>query len=239
MKLIFVRHGDPDYSIDNLTEKGKREVALLTKRLNKWEGITDIYCSPLGRAKATCEQYLKENNLTAKTYDWLREFAFRLNSEDAVNPGVPWDFYPEYWRNQEKLYDKDEWLDAKIYENSEIHSRYKETSEGIDKLLAEHGIERKGNVYVNVKGEKNEDVLVFFCHLGVEMVILGHILGISPSLLWHTFFVAPTSVTIVGCEERVNNVCNFRIQTMGDASHLYTNGEPVSKSGYFTDTFQG
>ena len=25
MKLIIVRHGDPDYSIDGLTEKGKKE----------------------------------------------------------------------------------------------------------------------------------------------------------------------------------------------------------------------
>ena len=26
MKLVIVRHGDPDYSIDSLTEKGWKEV---------------------------------------------------------------------------------------------------------------------------------------------------------------------------------------------------------------------
>ena len=28
MKLIIIRHGDPDYSIDSLTEKGWREAEL-------------------------------------------------------------------------------------------------------------------------------------------------------------------------------------------------------------------
>lgn len=31
MKLLIVRHGDPDYSIDSLTEKGWREAELLSE----------------------------------------------------------------------------------------------------------------------------------------------------------------------------------------------------------------
>ena len=31
MRIIFVRHGDPDYEHDTLTEKGHREAALLGK----------------------------------------------------------------------------------------------------------------------------------------------------------------------------------------------------------------
>ena len=29
MKILIIRHGDPDYSIDSLTEKGWREAELL------------------------------------------------------------------------------------------------------------------------------------------------------------------------------------------------------------------
>ena len=32
MKLIFIRHGEPDYEADSLTEKGWREAELLAKR---------------------------------------------------------------------------------------------------------------------------------------------------------------------------------------------------------------
>lgn len=35
MKLLIVRHGDPDYSIDSLTEKGWREAEYLSERLEK------------------------------------------------------------------------------------------------------------------------------------------------------------------------------------------------------------
>ena len=54
MKLIFIRHAEPDYEKDSLTPKGFREAELLAKRVASW-GIKDIYCSPLGRAKATAK----------------------------------------------------------------------------------------------------------------------------------------------------------------------------------------
>ena len=50
MKLVIVRHGDPDYAKDHLTEKGKREVELLADRLVK-NPAKAYYVSPLGRAK--------------------------------------------------------------------------------------------------------------------------------------------------------------------------------------------
>ena len=54
VKLLIVRHGDPDYELDSLTETGKREAKLLAERL-KDEKIDYVYSSPLGRAKLTCE----------------------------------------------------------------------------------------------------------------------------------------------------------------------------------------
>ena len=52
MKLIFIRHGDPDYERDSLTEKGWKEAALLAKRIAPMQ-VRDSFCSPLGRAKDT------------------------------------------------------------------------------------------------------------------------------------------------------------------------------------------
>ena len=54
MKLIFIRHGDPDYINDSLTEKGMREAEFLSERALNWKDeITHIYVSPLGRARKT------------------------------------------------------------------------------------------------------------------------------------------------------------------------------------------
>ena len=58
MKILLIRHGDPDYTIDSLTEKGWREAKLLSNRLEKLE-IRDFYVSPLGRARATVQPTLE------------------------------------------------------------------------------------------------------------------------------------------------------------------------------------
>ena len=52
MKLIFVRHGDPDYALDSLTEKGWREAEILAEQISNYD-VDDFSCTPLGRARET------------------------------------------------------------------------------------------------------------------------------------------------------------------------------------------
>lgn len=33
MRILFIRHGDPDYAVDGLTDKGRTEAGLLAKRI--------------------------------------------------------------------------------------------------------------------------------------------------------------------------------------------------------------
>ena len=74
MRLLIIRHGDPDYANDTLTKKGHKEAALLAQKLCK-EKIDYLYSSPLGRAKHTCDYTAralgKENGIVIK--DWLAE----------------------------------------------------------------------------------------------------------------------------------------------------------------------
>ena len=51
MRILIIRHGDPDYENDTLTEKGWREAGLLAERM-KNEKIDRILISSLGRARA-------------------------------------------------------------------------------------------------------------------------------------------------------------------------------------------
>ena len=73
MRILIIRHGDPDYVHDSLTEKGWREAELLKNRLIR-EPMSAIYCSPLGRAQATAQPTLTALGRTAETCDWLQEF---------------------------------------------------------------------------------------------------------------------------------------------------------------------
>ena len=97
MKLLIVRHGDPDYTIDSLTEKGWREAEFLSERLTKLE-IRDFYVSPLGRAKDTASPTLKKMNRTATECDWLREFDVLIDRPDVTDKKIiPWDWLPQDW----------------------------------------------------------------------------------------------------------------------------------------------
>ena len=58
MNLIFIRHAEPDYTIDSLTEKGWREAKLLAERTKDWK-VDEVYVSPLGRAQDTASFSLK------------------------------------------------------------------------------------------------------------------------------------------------------------------------------------
>lgn len=73
MRLIFIRHGEPDYEHDSLTEKGWREAKLLAARTKDWH-VDDFYVSPLGRARDTASFTLKAHGKTAEIMDWLHEF---------------------------------------------------------------------------------------------------------------------------------------------------------------------
>ena len=59
MKLVIIRHADPDYPNNTITEKGKVEAELLAKFL-KGKKLDYVYCSPMGRAQDTCLASQKE-----------------------------------------------------------------------------------------------------------------------------------------------------------------------------------
>ena len=83
MRLLIIRHGDPDYERDSLTEKGWREAELLSRRLSKLE-VAKFYVSSLGRAKDTASLTLEKMGRTAIECEWLREFWPRIKRPDMV-----------------------------------------------------------------------------------------------------------------------------------------------------------
>lgn len=232
MKLIFIRHGDPDYANDTLTEKGWREAQALSDRVCKWD-MKAIYSSPLGRAKDTASVSLKKLNREAVICDWLKEFFVPVKDPVTQNDRIPWDFMPSYWTKEECMYDKEKWLDAPVMQTGKVAEEYEKVKNGIDAVLAQYGYVRDGQCYI--AENPNTDTVVFFCHLGVQFTILSHLLGVSPVVLWQNFYVAPTSVTILETEEREKGIAAFRCKTVGDTSHLYLAEEPVSRSGFFEE----
>ncbi len=261
MKIIFVRHGEPDYAHDSLTEKGWREAELLAKRISKWN-VTDFYCSPLGRAKDTASCTLKEMNREAVTLDWMREFSYVIDDPVTGKHGVPWDFVPSFWTGDPLMLKGQSWVESDVMkQNPQIAEKYQEVCLRFDELLASYGYIRENLYYRFPDGEerfgmatplpgtpeyekalkdnKQEPVIVIFCHLGVTCIVLSHLLNIPFPMLAHGFFLPTTSLTILSDERHWGTEASFRVQVMGDVHHLLSNGEPVSPAGSFANPFHG
>ena len=235
MKLLIVRHAEPDYSIDSLTKKGWREAELLSERLKKLN-IKKVYCSPLGRAKDTASLTLEKIGKQAQICDWLEEFNARIDDPytGEKNRRV-WDCMPAFWTKEKNYFDREEWCYTELMKKGDVEKRYNEVVSELDRLIESHGYEREGSLYRAVN--PNSETVILFCHFGVECVLLSHLLGISPMALWHGFVALPSSVTTLITEEREQGFAYWRCNGFGDISHLYAADEPPSFAARFCEKF--
>ena len=236
MRLIFVRHAEPDYSIDSLTAKGRFEAELLSRRLAKLN-VKAFYCSPLGRAKDTAAPTLRRMGRTAEIRPWLAEFRGHCFDQEAGRERICWDYKPQQWQGNMQLYDPDAWVQDVLVSGGNVAEIWEETKAGLDALLAEHGYIRDGHLY---RCEDNQpDTLVFFCHYGIATAMMAYLLNLSPLPLWQTMCMLPSSVTTLISEERVKGQIAWRCSQYGDQSHLYAAEEPASTAAMYHEIYDG
>lgn len=248
MRIIFVRHAEPDYEHHTLTERGFEEARILANRIPHWK-VDRFFTSPLERAKLTAEPSLRSMGRTAEVVDWMQEFSYPVIDPVTGKKQVPWDFMPQYWTNEPLLFDKDNFFRHPLlqsnaaYEDAVIRLR-----QGLDSVLSEYGYHRKDGYYEadEEKTRGDEDVsLVFFAHLGANLEAVGYLLGISPVVLQQSIYLAPTSLCILNSEkrqcgsipDRVPAIAMFRAQVLGDVSHLLQAKQCISESGSFAKIF--
>ena len=236
MRILIIRHGDPDYERDTLTEKGHREAALLAQRLGK-EKIDYLYSSPLGRARHTCDYVARalgtESEVVEK--EWLAEFGCPHTLPSGRECQIPWDMLPQEWMDNPQMYDRNAWYDQDFYKPGGMERRYRFVTDGLDELLAKHGYRREGSLYHTDKG--HDQTIALFCHFGLEMVLLAHLCNLSPIPLWHHFVALPTSVTTLYTEERREGTAVFRCCGLGDIGHLYKGEEEPSFAARFCEVY--
>lgn len=236
MKLMFVRHAEPWYAIDSLTKKGHLEAQLLSERLCK-QDVKAFYTSPLGRARETARYTLEKLGREAEVLPWLAEFRGRCLDAGTGNQRIPWDFKPSLWQDRKELRDMDAWLTDDLVSGGNVAQIWQETINGLDAMLASHGYIRDGKIY---RVENNQpDTIVIFCHFGIMMACLSHLLGISPLNLWQGFSTQPSSVTTLITEERVKGEVIWRCIQLGDLSHLYAADQPYSTAALYPECYTG
>jgi probable phosphoglycerate mutase len=254
MRILMIRHGDPDYENDTLTSKGIREAKILSDHIQSFN-IDEVYQSPLRRARQTAEYSLTKLGMTATTLDWLMEFPAELDpniSPDERRAFTPelkqdpdsglykkrivWDALPSYYAFHPELFDRTGWRDSALVRCSNMITIFDNVEKSFLELLSDYGYEKDGDVFKVKKG--NSKTLAFFCHFGITSVLMSILCNISPFVPLQYFAMAPTSVTELVTEEREKGTAIFRILRVGDITHLTMAGEEPSFSARFCERFE-
>ena len=252
MRILIIRHADPDYSIDSLTPAGWKEAEALAAHSPDLR-IDDCYVSPLGRARATASLTLEKLGKTAEVCDWLQEFPVKLDLNQAspalraayndtkraedgsLLPRITWDMLPSYYSLHPEYMDPESWRDSEAACCSDIVPLYNHVTQRFDELLARCGYVREGRHY-RVEAPDSRTIALF-CHFGVGCVLLSHLMNCSPFLLWHGMCLAPASVTEIYSEERERGIARFRMLRAGDTTHLTRAGLAPSFSARFCECY--
>lgn len=159
MEIVFIRHGDPNYELDALTEKGILEAKALIPRVEKMNADY-YYVSPLGRARQTAQIAMERINKEAKVLDWLREFPAVVKHICEPNPGPQcWDWMPSDWAKEPSFYDIDHFYDHPVMANGHVEEIYEDVLRHFDALLRKHGYAKNGKTFDVL--EANHDTLCF------------------------------------------------------------------------------
>ncbi len=211
MRLFIIRHGDPDYAHDSLTEKGLREAEALAEWFADVR-LDEIFASPLGRAQMTAAPTAAQKGMevkilpfTAESMDYMASFSAQddIGYTYSVKVGVS-DYRDGSGRFEERS------------------ATLAEMIKGSDEFLAGYGMERRGGIY-RAFGTCEKRVAVF-CHGGFGAAWIGHLLGMAPLRAFRQLDITTTGVTVFDFIPEADGFVTPRMVAFSGAAHLYNAG---------------
>ena len=219
MRIVFVRHGEPDYARDCLTELGRVQAKKAAQRL-LGEGIGEIYASPLGRARETAQAAAEVLGLPVKTLDFMEEVRWgSADGEELYAGGHPWAIADEMARQGMEL-NRDDWRDAPWFRTNRVVECVDRVERGIDEWLAGFGYLREGKHYRHTAEEEQHKTVALFSHGGSSCAAMGHILGLPFPYAIALLHLDFTGITVVRLDSRAGIGAIPQLKCSNDTAHL-------------------
>lgn len=199
MRLILVRHGEPDYENDRLTGNGMIQAELTAGEL-KGNDIKAVYSSPMGRAYDTALYTAKELDLPVKKLDFMHEIDWGdREDKDCVQKleynGHPWALGFKLLRENTEYIGSMDWDKHPYFRDNKCLEYYNRVSERFDEFLKDYGYIRKDNLYYCRDGCK--DTVAIFAHGGSGAIMLSHVLNLPFPFVLTTMPFGLCSISII------------------------------------------
>ncbi len=217
MRIIFVRHGHPDYKNDCLTELGHIQAAACAERL-KNESIDKFYSSSCGRAYETALHIAEGRNMQVEKLDFMREIGWGPVGGKGENGYDPWSL-------SARMVDRGQSLMSPMWhlEDPFITSFTSEcclnVGKNIDVWLETLGYKRDGEFY-RKSGEKYKNVLLA-SHGGSSTAALAHIFNLPVPFMSRAVCPNFTAITIVSFYGEEGALVCPQFEIVNDARHIF------------------
>ena len=223
MLLYIVRHGDPNYELDCLTERGHLQAEAVGKRIAA-SGINEIYSSPMGRARQTAAPACRLLGLDCHIEDWAHEV-----EEERLSP-EPYGKLTSVSLVQNTYYRENGGIDlpydrafeAVSFRSSGMQTATERIAAGGRDFLERLGYKEENGVYKILR--HNEDRVALFCHTVMARAWLSTLLHIPIHLMWAGFQMTHTGVTVIEFKNNENGITAPYCRCFSDMSHLYAEG---------------
>ena len=217
MKLIFVRHGHPNYEKDCLTELGHLHAEAAAERL-KDAGIEKIFSSSCGRAVETAEHTAKKIGLQEVTqFDFMREVIWGYTPEGYDAAGHPWNLVDEMIRAGKNLKAED-WKETAPFKGNCICECTENIAKNLDIWLSELGYTREGDYYR--VGEVKNKTVALFSHGGSSTAALAHLFSLPFPYILGTVRPDFTAITVVNFSDVPGTLTIPEFELLNDSRHI-------------------
>ena len=224
MLLYIVRHGDPVYSTDSLTERGKLQAEAVGQRIFDSK-IDKIYSSPMGRARMTAEPAARLLGLGINIEDW----AYEIGDERLT-------YFPDgekrksvsfvqnsYFRDNGDInLSYEDSYKCKVLADTELEKGVKRVADGGRGFLEKLGYKEENGVYKIIK--PNEEKVALFCHAALTRAWLSQLLHIPIHIVWAGVTPSHTGITVLEFKNYENGYTAPKLLCFSDVGHLYKAG---------------
>ncbi len=218
MRLIFVRHGEPDYANDCLTEDGRRQASAAAERL-AGEGITAVYSSPMGRAHETASFTARRLGLPVRVLPFMHEVDWGGNVPDE---GHPWTLSDRMINEENFDFIRRDWRTHPYYRDNTITPYYDMISEHIDAFVETQGYRHDGSRFLCMTDR--DETIALFSHGGSGACALAHLLSLPFPYVITVMPYDFTSIIILEFPVRTGQFVHPRIELFNDIAHMRKSG---------------
>ena len=219
MRIMIIRHGEPDYEHDCLTERGRAQAEAAAERLRE-EGIGEIYSSPLGRAAQTARAASGLLGLPVRTLDFMRELNWgSMDGNPVAADGHPWDLADRMAAEGWDLTDP-AWREHEYFRNNTVTAEADHVAEKTDEWLLSLGYERNGAYYRCIRPDDRQMTVALFCHGGSSAAAMGHILNLTFPYACAVFHLEFTGISVIRLDRRPGSQSLPCLELVNDSRHI-------------------